>query len=211
MRAATYRLITLASALVLLAETAAAQKTPRGASPASRSGPGTTFGFTLGLTTGLFQPSPDHARNVSDYAIGFDMRVAVWPLRVFGVKAGAGVDFFRGPEGPNGRPAGGSYGIADIALALRTRPPRNGTTFGLDAGVATVFEPDYSYSYTEGNTVYVYPSIDLPLAAGPFVEASIRRGGLFGWQVSYRHFFSSSTPDEGRMKGRLVLGLSVQR
>lgn len=178
MRAATCRLISLASAFVLLAGTVHAQKTPLGVRPASRSGSGTTFGFTLGLTTGMFQPSPDHAQNVADYAIGFDMRVAVWPLRFFGAKAGAGVDFFRGPEGPNGKPAGGSYGLADVALAFRTRPPRNGTTFGLDAGVATVFEPDYSYSYTEGNTIYVYPSIELPLAA---VRSSRPASAAAGW------------------------------
>lgn len=211
MRTAATSLFTLASLFLFLAGPAAAQKTPSGARPQPRRGGGITAGATLGLTTGMFQPSAADDQYVNNYAIGFDMRVALWVRRFLGIKVGAGVDFFRGPEGPDGHPAAGSYGLADVALAFRTRPPRNGTTFGLDAGVATVFEPDYSYSYTEGNTIYVYPSIELPLTGGPFVEASVRRGGLVGWQVAYRHFFGSSDASTGRMTSRIMLGLSVQR
>lgn len=186
-----------------------AQKTLSGTRPQRRSG--ITAGASLGLAVGRFEPDAANAGNVREYGIGFDMRVSLWLRPFLGLRAGAGVEGFNGPPGPNGHDAGGSYGIADVALALRTPPPRSGFTFGLDIGAATVFEPAYSYSYTSDNVNYIYPSIDLPLRSGPYVEPSIRRGGLVGWQVSYRHFFATATASEGRMKSRVVVALSVAR
>lgn len=172
---------------------------------------GVTMGAVLGVSYSNFKPDTGSSQRVNDHAIGFDIQTVVWLRRFLGIRAAAGVDYFSGPVGPNGHDAGGSFGLASVALALRTPPKRSGLSLGVDVGASTVFEPTYSYSYTEGNVIYAYPDIELPLRGGPYVVGSLRGGRLFGWLVSYQHFLKQPTEAEGRMKGRVVVGLSVSR
>jgi hypothetical protein len=181
-------------------------------SPAAERRTGLTLGGFLGPTVGFYEADTANTQYVATYSVGFQFGVALWLRRVVGIRMGAGVDFFRGPEDQNGHPAHGSYGVADIALALRTPQPRErGFSFGVDLGTAAIFESTYSYSYQDGDVVFVTGDIELPLRGGPYVEASVRRGGLVGWQLAYRQFFNASSPTEGRMKGRLMLVVSVGR
>lgn len=170
-----------------------------------------TFGAALGLSVSSYEADAANAPNVGEHAVGFDLQTALWMRRVMGVRAAAGVDFFRGPKDQNGHPAKGSFGVASIALALRTPPPRSGFSFGVDLGVSTVFEPTYSYTYNSGNVIFVDGDREMPLRAGPYVEASVRRGGLLGWMLSYRRYFQSEDPDEGRLQSRIVVSFSVSR
>lgn len=69
----------------------------------------------------------------------------------------------------------------------------------------------YSYSYTSGNTIYVYPDTDLPLNAGPFAEVSLRKTTLLSWLVSYRQYFGSSDASNGRLRGRMLVAFSASK
>jgi hypothetical protein len=169
-----------------------------------------TFGGALGMTFTPYEADPANADYVGDLAIGFDMHTVVWFRPMLGVRGAAGVEFFKGPDGPDGHPAGGSFGLASIALATRTTGSKT-LSFGVDVGASTTFESTYSYSYTSGNTIYVYPSTDLPLNAGPFAEVSLRKTTLVSWLVSYRHYFAGSDASNGRLKSRLLTALSISK
>ena len=174
--------------------------------------PPVTFGGALGLTFTSYEADTANAANVGSLAIGFDMQLVVWVRPVVGVRTAVGVEFLRGPaDGPNDSRARGSYGLASVALALRTPPRPQAISFGVDLGASVTFESLYRYSYQEGNIIYLYPENELPLRAGPFVEASLRGGDLLGWLVTYRQFAQPLDPDNGRLKGRLMISFSASR
>jgi len=165
----------------------------------------------IGLTFTPYAPDPGNESAVGSLAVGFDAQTVVWLRPAIGVRGAFGVEFLKGPVGTNGHPAGGSFGLASIALALRRPLSDQRPSFGVDLGVSTTFESTYSYSYTSDGTTYVYPSIDLPLNAGPFVEPSLRGGKLIGWLASYRHYLNSSNATEGRLKRRFLVSFFVGR
>ncbi len=169
------------------------------------------MGGALGLTFTPYEADAANQAYVGSLAIGFDAQAVVWFRPMAGVRGAAGVEFLRGPDGSNGHPAKGSYGLASIALALRTPPTSHRPSIGLDFGISTTFESTYSYTYTSGNVIYAYPHTDLPLRAGPFVELSLRKAGFMGWLVSYRHFTSGPDANEGRLKRRIMVSFSVSK
>jgi hypothetical protein len=186
--------------------TAAMLSTPANAQSGAPRRAGKTVSGSIGMTVTPYEADAANEAFVGSTAVGFDMNVAVWLRPRLGVRFAAGVEGFKGPDGSNGHPANGSYGVASIALALRSPLESPRPSFGVDFGLSTTFESTYSYSYTSGNTHYVYPDIDLPMRAGPFVELSLRKNSILGWFASYRQYFAGADPNDGRLRRRIMLG-----